>query len=138
MSWVKNVEADPKNVWPNVAHELGGHFEYGKPYASEIMLAAIELMPESVRNKWKTDPDFGKQFYETYEYPETEIFAALRERRYSKPETGPAPVYGGMAPDDNIAWKLKVIHDAWAPEVAKAVLKVLRQKVDAHPQILRA
>ena len=100
------------------------------------MTAAIELMPEADRKKWQTDPTLRKQFYETYEYPETEIFAALRERRYAEPVSGAKPVYGGMRPDQNIAWKLKIMHDNWAPEVAKAVLKVLRQKVDAYPEIL--
>ena len=44
MQWVELAEKDAKNVWPNVAHELGGHFEYGKAYATEIMSAALERM----------------------------------------------------------------------------------------------
>jgi hypothetical protein len=136
MSWVQNVEADPKNVWPNVAHELGGHVEYGTPYASEIMMAAIELLPKADRKKWQTDAAKRQEFFETYEYPETEIYAALLERRYSNPVSGPAPVYGGLRPNENIARRLDVIFKYWAPEVAKAVFKVLRQKVEADSQIL--
>jgi hypothetical protein len=136
MSWVHNVEADPKNVWPNLAHEMGGHFEYGTTYASEIMNAAIELMPEADQKKWKTDPEKRREFYLTYEYPETEIFAALRELRYADPPEGTKPTYGGLHPYQNIPDKLNVMKNALAPEVAKAVLQELKRRVDASSTIL--
>ncbi|MGO4883323.1 MAG: DUF4157 domain-containing protein [Bryobacteraceae bacterium] len=131
MSWVKNVEADPKNVWPNVAHEIGGHSLYGDLYSTEVMDEFRSTLPKSESDRLKT-----QQAYETYEYPETEIYAALRERRYSNPETGPAPNYGSIKPDQNIPNRLKIMQGALAPEVAKAVLSHLKAKVDANPEIL--
>lgn len=136
MSWVHNVEADPKNAWPNLAHEMGGHFEYGQPYASEIMSAAIDKMPKAERDKWRKDAERRREFYLTYEYPETEIFAALRELRYAEPLTGPKPTYSGLHPYKNIPKRLNVMKDALQPEVARAVLKELKRRIDASPEIL--
>ena len=69
MSWVKFAEMDPKNVWENLAHEMGGHFEYGTTYGSEIMQAAMAKMPKAEREKWTKIPAARQKFFETYEYP---------------------------------------------------------------------
>ena len=53
--WI--LPKNPKNVWPNIAHELGGHFEYGPAYATEIMMSALEHLPEAERKKWRTAPE---------------------------------------------------------------------------------
>lgn len=136
MSWVQNVESDPKNVWPNVAHEMGGHFEYGKTYSSEIMGAVLSKLPKAERDAWLNDPAKAQEFADRYTYPETEIFSALREKRYSDPPVGPKPTYGGLKPEQNIPPNLKQIQEVLHPDVAKAVLKELRRRVDAHPEIL--
>ena len=135
MAWVQAAQADPKNGWPNVAHELGGHFVYGKEYSGEVMDVVKGLMPEAERKKVET-PEGSRMFYLTYEYPETEIFAAVRERRYSNPVAGPAPAYGGLTPDANVPTRLAQMKQVLAPEVAKATLKHLRTKIDANPEIL--
>ena len=136
MQWVELAEKDAKNVWPNVAHELGGHFEYGKAYATEIMSAALERMPEAERKKWKTDPVLRQKFFDTYEYAETEIFAELRERRYAHPETGTAPPNPTDDPDVDVPRQLNVLKKALHPEVAKAVVAHLKARVDASPSLL--
>jgi Domain of unknown function (DUF4157) len=135
MSWVQNVQADPKNGWPNLAHELGGHLEYGTTYASEIMRQAIKSLSPDEQKKWQNEK--RQEFFDAYEYPETEIFSALRERRYAVPEAGgKAPTYGGLSPDANVPQRLQQMKDLLHPEVAKAVLKELKRRVDAHPEIL--
>ncbi|MEW6732879.1 MAG: DUF4157 domain-containing protein [Acidobacteriota bacterium] len=138
MTFVKDVEAPggAKNAWPVVAHELGGHFEYGTPYASEIMDAAISMMPKAEREKWQKDPEQRRLFYLRYSYPETEIFAALRELRYADPVSGPKPTYGGIHPYTNIPKRLKIMKDALEPEVAKAVLQELKRRIDKATEIL--
>jgi len=136
MLWVDLAEKDPKNVWPNVAHELGGHFEYGQAYATEIMMSALERLPEAERKKWKTDPTLRQKFFMVYEYAETEIFAELRERRYSKPETGTAPPNPTDSPDDDVPYQLGELKKNLGPEVAKAVVAHLKQRVDASPNLL--
>jgi hypothetical protein len=136
MSFVRDADSNINNVLPNVAHEMGGHFEYGKEYASEIMTAALEHLPEEERKKWQT-PEGRRMFFLRYEYPETEIFAELRERRYARPESGPPPpVMTTDDPDVDIPNQLQQIKDGLDPEVAKAVLTELKRRVDASPNIL--
>jgi hypothetical protein len=136
MMWVELAEKDPKNVWPNVAHELGGHFEYGKAYATEIMVETLEKLPEAERKKWKTDPTLRQKFFMVYEYAETEIFAELRERRYSKPEIGTAPPNPTDEPDVDVPFQLGELKKNLHPEVAKAVVADLKRRVDASRNIL--
>jgi hypothetical protein len=134
MGWVANVKKDPKNGWANLAHEMGAHFKYGKTYSSKIMDAALKNVSSKQRERIKgTDTDF----YETYEYPETEIYSALWERRYRVPLVGPAPESGAIHPDDNIDIRLRTIKDVLQPEVALAVLKELKRRVDENDQILK-
>jgi Domain of unknown function (DUF4157) len=144
MSWVHNVEAPggAKNVWPNLVHEMGGHHEYGDTYANEIMQIVIDRMPEAERDALMKDRAKGgdkwQDFFDTYIYPETEIYSALRERRYAVPEGGgPAPVYGSIKPDDNITTRLDQMQKVLHPEVAKAILIYLRKRVQASPDILQ-
>jgi hypothetical protein len=134
MSWVRLAEKDPKNVWENLAHEMGGHLKYGKTFSKEIMEAALSKLSEEERKKVIGDT---QDFFETYEYPETEIYSSLWQRRYRVPLTGPEPESGGIHPDKNIDNKLRTIKDVLHPEVALAVLKELKRRVDANDQILQ-
>jgi hypothetical protein len=134
MGWVANVKKDPKNGWANLAHEMGAHFKYGKTYSAKIMEAALKNVSSKERDRIRgTDTDF----FETYEYPETEIYSALWERRYRVPVTGPAPESGAIHPDDNVDVRLRTIKDVLQPEVALAVLKELKRRVDENDQILK-
>jgi uncharacterized protein DUF4157 len=134
MSWVRFAEQDPKNVWENLAHEMAGHFEYGETYASEIMDSALSRLSDADRKRVIGDP---QKFFEAYEYPETEIYASLWQRRYRVPVAGPERPSGGIHPDKNIVKRLNVMLEVLHPEVAKAVLKELKRRVDANPQILQ-
>ena len=134
MSWVRFAEQNPKNVWENLAHEMAGHLDYGTTYASEIMKAALSTLSDADRAKFVGNQ---QDFFETYEYPETEIYASLWQRRYRVPPGGGGELpSGGIHPDDNITNKLNVMKDALHPEVANAVLLELKRRVNANPQIL--
>jgi hypothetical protein len=135
MSWVQFAEQDPKNVWENLAHEMAGHLQYGTTYAKEIMDAALSPLSADERKRVIGDP---QKFFEAYEYPETEIYASLWQRRYRVPPGGGKELpSGGIHPDDNIEKRLKVMKDALHPDVANAVLKELKRRVDANDQILQ-
>jgi len=134
MSWVRFAEQDPKNVWENLAHEMAGHFKYGRTYAEEIMKSALSTLSGAERKRVIGDP---QKFFETYEYPETEIYASLWQRRYRVPVSGPELPSGGIHPDLNITNKLNVMLKALHPEVAKAVLMELKRRIDANDQILQ-
>jgi hypothetical protein len=133
MSWVRFAEKDPKNAWENLAHEVGGHRRYGKTYSTEIMDSALAKLSSAKRAAVIGDP---QKFFEAYSYPETEIYASLWQRRYRVPESGAAPESGGLHPDINIDNKLEVMKKALHPEVALAVLRELKRRVDANDQIL--
>jgi hypothetical protein len=135
MAFVENAEADPKNVWPILAHEIGGHFEYGTTYTTKIFDKAIEMLPEPVRTELRK-PENVKRLYMAYQYSETEIYSALRQKRYDDPVSGPKPKHGGMLPEANIANHLDRIKTGFPPEVAKAILIELKKKVDASTEIL--
>lgn len=137
MAFVHSVEAGAKNVWPILVHEMGGHFEYGTTHAEEIMNIVLEMMPEAERKKLQGDENKMQDFRDTYTYAETEIYSALRQRRYDKPPDGsPAPQHGGLLPDENIDIRLKQIEEVLHPDVAKAVLLHLKARVHASPDIL--
>lgn len=134
MSFIKDAEADPKNVWPTVAHEIGGHAAYGSTYAKKVMDKFLARLPEAERAKWTGAK--ATAFFDAFMYAETEIFAALRQRRYDIPETGPAPVNGGMGADQNIEIRLTSIDQAFPKEVGTAILLELNQRVQADNSIL--
>lgn len=138
MDFIHNVEAPggANNVWPILVHEMGGHFEYGETYAEGIMKIVLDLMPEAERKELTTNEKKRDEFFLTYTYPETEIYSALRQRRYDKPETGPAPHHSGMDPDTNIEIRLTQLQKVSHPEVAKAILIHLKGRVHASPDIL--
>lgn len=135
MSWVQIAEQDPKNVWENLAHEMAGHLQYGTTYSSEIMDAALSPLSADERKRVIGDP---QKFFEAYKYPETEIYASLWQRRYRVPPGGGKELpSGGIHPDDNIVKRLKVMKDVLHPDVARAVLKELKRRVDANDEILQ-
>ncbi len=135
MSWVKLASQDPKNVWENIAHEVGGHARYGTTYASEIMDAALSKLSSAEAKRVRGD---SQKFFETYSYPETEIYASLWQRRYRVPVGGGKELpSGGIHPDINIPKRLHVMQDALHPDVAKAVLVELKRRIDQNDQILQ-
>ena len=136
MSFINDADKDPKNVWPIVAHEIGGHAAYGSTYAKKVMDKVLASLPPAERAKYTTGPD-AVGFFDAFEYAETEIFAALRQRKYDVPEGGgPAPVHGAIKPDDNIELRLKGIDDAFPHEVALAILMELNMRVQSDDKIL--
>lgn len=136
VTFVEDAEKDPKNVWPLLAHEIGGHLAYGTTYASQFMARARDRLPEADRKQWTDTQEGRNRFFDAYEYNETEIFAALRQRRYDVPVTGPAPVHGAIKPDANIELRLSQMDTVFSKEVATAILDELNRKVQADVQIL--
>lgn len=136
MAFVQDAEKDAKNVWPILAHEIGGHLEYGTTYTSTFMNRVRDRLPESERKKWTDTKEGRTRFFDTYLYHETEIFSALRQRRYDVPVSGPAPTHGAATADQIIETRLTTMGAVFAKEVATAVLIELNRKVQASAEIL--
>jgi hypothetical protein len=134
MSFVENAK-DPKNVWPLLAHEMGGHHEYGTTYTTKIFDKAIETLPEPARTEMRKPENVNRLYY-AYQYSETEIYSALRQKRYDDPVSGTKPKHGAMLPEANITNHLNRIKTGFPSEVAKAILIELKKKVDASTEIL--
>jgi hypothetical protein len=136
MTFVQDVEKDSKNAWALLAHEIGGHFEYGTTYSSRFMDRLRDLLPEAERKRWTDTKDGRNTFFQSYLYAETEIFSALRQRRYDVPVSGPKPVHGAMKADRMIEVRLDQIESVFHREVGRAILVGLNRKVQASSDIL--
>ncbi|HJP89028.1 MAG TPA: DUF4157 domain-containing protein [Candidatus Limnocylindrales bacterium] len=136
MDFIADAERDPKSVWGILAHEIGGHFEYGTTYASAIADKVLAKLPEADRKRYTQTKEGRTAFYDTYKYSETEIFSALRQRQYDVPVSGPAPVHGAIKPDANIAGRLDTLAAAYPAEVVNAILIELNRRVQASSNIL--
>jgi hypothetical protein len=125
-SWVKDAEKDPQNVWQSIAHELGGHEEFGDTWSWEIMKAALARLTPEERRKASS----GKNsIYSAYGYLETELYAELREL--------PHRVAGssGDKPQNDVPAQLKKIKEAFGEKVALQVVVRLYYRVALDPRI---
>jgi hypothetical protein len=121
--WIDRASADPRNVHDNIAHELGGHFEYGQygpEMARAIMERVLDSMPPADRARATAGP---RHIYTAYGYPETEIFAELREFGLRRAGSG------GDPPPTDVPRQLRNIRDRFAPIVARSIVLELRQRV---------
>lgn len=118
--WIENAQKDPKNVWDNIAHELGGHFEYGTEMSSDIMSGVMNKMSDEEQDKANAGPRY---VYSAYSYMETEIFAELREYDFRTAGSG------GDRPEDDVPKQLKKIHQLYTLDVAKTIITNLSKRV---------
>jgi hypothetical protein len=121
--WIEIADHNPRDVHDNIAHELGGHFEYGQygtGMSDLIMQGVLGNLPPSERAAATAGP---KSVYSAYAYPETEIFAELREFDLRTPASG------GDRPSTDVPRQLESIRDRFAPSVAHAIVLELRQRV---------
>jgi hypothetical protein len=111
---------------------LGGHFEYrqyGTGMADAIMRGVLASLSAGERARATAGP---RGVYSAYGYPETEIFAELREYRLRTPASG------GDVPVTDIPRQLRAIRDRFAPTVARAIVTELRQRVQEASNISAA
>jgi hypothetical protein len=135
--WVVDVEEDPRNVWQSIAHELGGHEEFGTTWSWQIMSATLEGMSAEERRVALSGRNFP---YSAYGYLETEIYAELRELPYrletsggDRPETRVSE-RGEVKPGD-VRKQLRRIRDAFGPDVGGQIVIRLYYRVLDDPRI---
>ena len=75
-----------------------------------------------------------RNFFNTYEYQATEIYAAMRQRRYER-IPGFTPHHGAITANPNITLRLTQLKDRWHPDVVRAVLVDLLQQAVDNPEM---
>jgi hypothetical protein len=126
MPWINAALKDPSSVYSNIAHELG-HWDYGDTLAKKIFRHMFAGMPPEERRKIATG-----SISSTYYYPETEIFAELREYPYvTSSSLGDRPEASGVVKE------LKKIKKLYEPSIAKAIVMGLRRRVQLDNTIAK-
>ena len=126
-SWVVAVEKDAKATFGNVAHELGGHGEYGRDNQSwGIISEVLDGLPADEQAKARSD---GNSLYSTYGYMETEVFAELREQEYVV-QNNPTD-----KPVNDVPKQLRKMKELFTPKLAEALVRGLWRRVQASSSI---
>ena len=130
--WVTDAEEDVRNVWQSIAHELGGHEEFGSTWSWEIMRAALARLNPRERREALCAVN---SVYSAYGYLETEIYAELRELPFRIPTSGgDRPESTAERPGD-VRDKLTKIRDAFGPVVGRQIALRLYYRVMTDPRV---
>ncbi len=127
--WIEVAENDPQDVFDNIAHELGGHFEYEQYGLGMAHSVTEEVLSNLLPSEEAVATSGPKSLYSAYAYPETEIFAELREYDLRRPGSQ------GDRPQDDIPRQLRAIQARYAPNVAHAIVLELRLRVQEAANI---
>ncbi len=125
--WLERAELDLPNVYDNIAHELGGHQEYGRPASRDVVEGTLAGLDPAERAIATSGP---KSVHSAYAYMETEIYAELREFAYRRPDSG-----GDDPETSGVEKELKKIKDAFEPTVAESIVLGLRRRVQLDARI---
>jgi len=124
--WLEAAEANPANIFENIAHELGGHRDYGDTASWQIMRGTLAALPAGERALAESGP---RTFSTAYSYMETEIYAELRELPYR------AAGSVGDEPTRDVEDKLQDLKAAFAPAIAEAVVRGFRRRIALDSRI---
>jgi hypothetical protein len=132
--WLTMALEKPASVYGNIMHEITGHNDYGKPLGDDLMEKVVEQMPDSEQAVAKSS---GNPISSAYGYPETELFAELREHQFAHNQTRKqndlpfeeAPMAG------DVYKNLVKIQQLYEPRIAAAMVKTIWLKVK-HDKII--
>jgi hypothetical protein len=125
--WLERAERDLANVYDNIAHELGGHQEYGRPASQDIMEGTLAGLDPAERAVATSGP---RSVYSAYSYMETEIYAELREFAYRRPDSG-----GDDPETSGVETELRKIRDAFETSVGESIVRGLRRRIQLDARI---
>jgi hypothetical protein len=118
--WIEAAEADPRYVFENIAHEIGGHRRFGREASWDVMRGTLALLPPAER---ALATGGSKSPYTAYGYMETEMYAELREVPYR------IPGRGSDEPSADVPAQMRKIKDAFEPRVAEAIVRGFRRRI---------
>ncbi|GIG61620.1 hypothetical protein Lfu02_59920 [Longispora fulva] len=117
--WLLAAEHSPASVFENIAHELGGHRDYGTELTWDIMTDATSPAERAAAAAG------GRPLYTAYGYLENELYAELRELPHRTPDSQ------GDEPEQDVPRQLRQIQAGFAPGVAAVVVRAFRRRI-AH------
>jgi hypothetical protein len=127
--WVRDAQRDPREVYSNIAHELGGHKGWGDELSWEIAQEALHGLPGG--DELLDDARVHSQLYDHFGYPETECYAELRELPWRTSNTD------SDDPNDDVPEQLQALRAAFPPEVAEAIVRRMWARIDGDPAVAR-
>ncbi|MCP3900895.1 MAG: hypothetical protein GY707_14410, partial [Desulfobacteraceae bacterium] len=135
MGWIDLAAQNERNVFPNLAHEIGGHVYYGKTVSGEVSDQFFKDNKDYDK-LFRGTPKDSQEHYMNYVYPETEVFAELVEKRFKeKDSSGYTPKGGGDSPTKNIPEELNKMKQNLHPEITKKACDRLVAMARKHPSI---
>ncbi len=130
--WVKHALLNPVSVHQSIAHELGGHDEFGDTWSWQIMQGSLgQLTDKEKREAFKG----GNSVYSAYGYLETEIYAELRELPYRVKGSGGDRPYDTKKRIGDVHEKQARIKGAFGPVVGKQIVIRLYYRVMRDPRV---
>lgn len=136
MNFIDDASRDVRNVYPVIAHEIGGH-TVDVNYLQEISQEMLTGLDPTLRASLVGTPELRQDYHMAYTYQATEIYSAVRQHRYERGIPGFTPHHGAISADANIPMRLTQLRDRWHPEVSKAVLQDLLRQLAANPEVRR-
>jgi hypothetical protein len=130
--FVEAAEKDVESVYANIAHEMGGHNEYGHENAFDIAHGAFKQFDPAEQAKGLRS---GNSLSSVYGYPETELWAELREDEFDRadnPTDRPFLRKENREPD--VRHQLERIKKLYEPKIAEGLVRSLvkRAKDDSR------
>lgn len=117
--WLLTAEGDPADVFENIVHELGGHHDYSRELAWDVMPDATTPAERAAAMAG------GQSLYSAYGYLETELYAELRELPFRVPGSR------GDDPEQDVEGGLRQIRTSYEAGVAAVVVRAFRRRI-AH------
>lgn len=132
--WLKMAMENPASVYGNIMHEITGHNDFGNSLGNELMDKVVDQLPSQEKAIAQSS---GNKISSAYGYPETELFAELREAQFAhnqKREQNDLPFEEAPMAGD-VYQKLVKIQQLYEPRIAAAMVKTLWLKVK-HDKII--
>lgn len=127
--WLQAAEANMEDVYNNIVHELGGHYEFGDTLSYDIFKETLSSLPAPERAKANSST---RSLYSIYGYMETELYAELRELPYRTPTSK------GDKPEKDVETQLKKIKHAFGAKIGTALVKGFRRRIQNDDKISTA
>ena len=144
--WVEAALLDPAYALSTVVHEIGGHPDYQDNPEAGYHVDLYDAASTKPRRIWGSTAKARRAEVVRYGYPESEIYALLREAPY-RPEPRPVDA-ADVSPGAigffvvplraDVAAAIEDMKEAWSPKLMVALLRGCRARLAVDPRISAA